>query len=134
MQTNTANVTHCNISSQCLVSFATCFTMLYVTFQIKAILIVIQFVGTAILLCIVGALTDERNNSPSKNIFPLMIGHLIMSIGLSYGYNCGFPINPARDLGPRIFTAVAGWGLEPFRYSVINSTPHEIQQIRTFYN
>ncbi|TNN67014.1 Aquaporin-3 [Liparis tanakae] len=30
------------------------------------------------------------------------------------GFNSGYAVNPARDLGPRLFTAVAGWGTEVF--------------------
>lgn len=95
-----------------------------------------KIVGTALLLCFVAALTDPKNNSPPKNIFPITIGQLIFSIGLSYGYNCGFALNPARDLGPRIFTAVAGWGIEPFRYlhlqvsKRIYSCPHFTSELR----
>ena len=37
--------------------------------------------------------------------------HRILS---SLGYNCGFPINPARDLGPRFFTYCAGYGSQVF--------------------
>ncbi len=80
---------------------------------------IFQIVGTSLLLCLIGALTDEKNNSPPKNIFPITIGQLIISIGSSFGYNCGYPLNPARDLGPRIFTAIAGWGKEPFRWAVL---------------
>jgi hypothetical protein len=32
----------------------------------------------------------------------------------SKGYNCGFPINPARDLSPRLFTLCVGYGREVF--------------------
>jgi glycerol uptake facilitator-like aquaporin len=38
-----------------------------------------------------------------------------MLIGMAFGLNAGYAINPARDLGPRLFTAVAGWGFEVFR-------------------
>lgn len=30
------------------------------------------------------------------------------------GYNCGYPINPARDLAPRLFTLCVGYGKEVF--------------------
>ena len=36
-------------------------------------------------------------------------------IGMTFGFNAGYAINPARDLGPRLFTAMAGWGGEVFR-------------------
>ncbi|MEQ1843616.1 MAG: aquaporin, partial [Verrucomicrobiales bacterium] len=36
-------------------------------------------------------------------------------IGMTFGFNSGYAINPARDLAPRIFTAIAGWGPEVFR-------------------
>ena len=32
-----------------------------------------------------------------------------MAVGISFGANAGYAINPARDFGPRLFTAVAGF-------------------------
>lgn len=32
-----------------------------------------------------------------------MIGLIVVVIGQSLGVNCGYAINPARDLGPRIY-------------------------------
>ena len=74
-----------------------------------------QFVGTAILLLVICALGDSRNNAPSANVGPLMTGLLVVGIGMCFGFNSGYAINPARDLGPRLFTLVAGWGSEVFR-------------------
>jgi glycerol uptake facilitator protein len=37
-----------------------------------------------------------------------MIGMLVLAIGLSLGGPSGYAINPARDLGPRIFGTLVG--------------------------
>jgi MIP family channel proteins len=72
-----------------------------------------QVVGTAFLLLVIMAIGDTRNNQ-TGNLAPIVIGFLVMVIGMSFGLNAGYAINPARDLGPRLFTAVAGWGTEVF--------------------
>jgi MIP family channel proteins len=73
-----------------------------------------QIFGTAILLLVIMAIGDARNNA-AGNLGPIVVGLLVMAIGMSFGFNAGYAINPARDLGPRLFTAVAGWGTEVFR-------------------
>ncbi|XP_034152499.1 aquaporin-3-like isoform X3 [Esox lucius] len=42
------------------------------------------------------------------------VGFVVLVIGQSMGFNSGYAVNPARDLGPRLFTAIAGWGGEVF--------------------
>jgi glycerol uptake facilitator protein len=37
------------------------------------------------------------------------VGAAVLLIGMTYGLNCGYAINPARDFGPRLFTVVAGF-------------------------
>ncbi|WAQ99001.1 AQP10-like protein [Mya arenaria] len=73
-----------------------------------------QIFGTALLLIGILAITDPDNMAPSKAMTALCVGLLVVAIGMTFGLNCGYAINPARDLGPRIFTAIGGWGLEPF--------------------
>ena len=68
-----------------------------------------QVIGTALLLLMILAITDELNAPPGANLAPLMIGLVVVAIGMSFGGMHGYPINPARDLGPRLFTALAGF-------------------------
>ena len=74
-----------------------------------------QLVGTALLVGVIFAITDARNAPPAAGLAPLVVGLLVVAIGASFGANAGYAINPARDLGPRLFTALAGWGGEVFR-------------------
>ncbi|XP_068683420.1 aquaporin-3-like [Montipora capricornis] len=73
-----------------------------------------QLFGTALLVSCVFAILDRNNNAPDKGVAPVLIGLVVFVIGTSFGFNCGYPINPARDLGPRMFIAMAGWGGEVF--------------------
>lgn len=72
-----------------------------------------QIVGTAILMLVISAISDARNNS-TGNVGPVAVGFLVMALGMSFGFNAGYAINPARDLGPRLFTFIGGWGSEVF--------------------
>lgn len=69
-----------------------------------------QIVGTAFLVMLVAALIDLRNMAVQSNLGPLLIGFVVAAIGMSFGPNAGYAINPARDFGPRLFTFAAGWG------------------------
>jgi len=68
-----------------------------------------QTIGTALLVLLIFAVTDERNQLPAGNMAPLIIGLIVVAIGISFGGMHGYAINPARDFGPRLFTAVAGF-------------------------
>lgn len=69
-----------------------------------------QIVGTAILVLLIAALIDHRNQAPAGNMAPLTIGFIVAVISCSYGTNAGAALNPARDFGPRLFAYLAGWG------------------------
>lgn len=73
-----------------------------------------QVVGTALLVLGIFAISDRRNAGPTAG-GPVLVGALVVGIGMTFGFNAGYAINPARDLGPRVFTAIAGWGGEVFR-------------------
>jgi MIP family channel proteins len=74
-----------------------------------------QVVGTALLVGVIFAITDTRNSPAPAGLAPVVVGLLVLLIGATYGFNSGYAINPARDLGPRLFTFVAGWGGDVFR-------------------
>ena len=69
-----------------------------------------ELIGTALLVGIVLALIDEFNVAPRANMAPLIVGFTVLAIGMSFGANSGYAINPARDLGPRLFAWAQGWG------------------------
>jgi glycerol uptake facilitator protein len=69
-----------------------------------------QIIGTAILLFLILAITDLRNNAPVASIAPFMIGLIVVGIGMAWGTLAGYAINPARDFGPRLASFVTGYG------------------------
>ncbi len=73
-----------------------------------------QIVGTAFLLILVLAITDGRNLAPAGNMGPWLVGAAVGAIGMSFGPNAGYAINPARDFGPRIIAWLFGWGKVAF--------------------
>src|SRR6202162_5983153 len=68
-----------------------------------------QVIGTALLLLLILAISDECNAPPGANLAPLVIGLVVVAIGMSFGGMHGYAINPARDFGPRLFTVCAGF-------------------------
>jgi glycerol uptake facilitator protein len=69
-----------------------------------------QVVGTAILVFVIFALTTATNNPPMANLGPVVVGLLVVGIGMAWGVNAGYAINPARDFGPRLAELITGYG------------------------
>jgi glycerol uptake facilitator protein len=69
-----------------------------------------QIVGTFFLVLFVWAVTDEYGIPVGANMAPWIVGMIVMAVGISFGANAGYAINPARDFGPRLFAWIAGWG------------------------
>uniref|UniRef100_A0A8D2P2L7 Uncharacterized protein n=1 Tax=Zosterops lateralis melanops TaxID=1220523 RepID=A0A8D2P2L7_ZOSLA len=73
-----------------------------------------EFTATVMLILGNMVIHDEKNNAAIKGAQPMLTGMLVLGIGLGMGLNTGYAINPSRDLPPRIFTAIAGWGTAVF--------------------
>uniref|UniRef100_A0A673Z249 Aquaporin 3a n=1 Tax=Salmo trutta TaxID=8032 RepID=A0A673Z249_SALTR len=73
-----------------------------------------QTIGTAALIVCILAIVDPHNNPIPQGLEAFTVGFVVLVIGLSMGFNSGYAVNPARDLGPRLFTSLAGWGTEVF--------------------
>jgi glycerol uptake facilitator protein len=69
-----------------------------------------QVIGTAILIFVIFALSDARNRSPLANLAPFIVGLLVVAIGMAWGTDAGYAINPARDFGPRLASFFTGYG------------------------
>jgi len=69
-----------------------------------------EFVGTALLVGLILAIVDGKNQPVQANLNPMIIGFLIVAIGASFGLNTGYAINPARDFGPRLWIAIVSGG------------------------
>ncbi|DBA01957.1 TPA: hypothetical protein N0F65_006690 [Lagenidium giganteum] len=72
---------------------------------------VIEAAGTMFLMLMIRALTDAENGArPSDQQVPFYIGFTLASIISFVAPFTQAGLNPARDLGPRIVAALAGWG------------------------
>ncbi|XP_056300586.1 aquaporin-10a [Pseudoliparis swirei] len=73
-----------------------------------------QVVGTGMLMLCILSLDEKRNAPAPPKLIPPIVATVVLGISMSMSANCGAAINPARDLGPRLFTLTAGWGTEVF--------------------
>ena len=78
-----------------------------------------EFLGSALLVGLIFAITDGRNQPIQGNMNPLIIGLLIVALGASFGLNTGYAINPARDFGPRLWIALVSDGASLTSYTWI---------------
>jgi glycerol uptake facilitator protein len=71
----------------------------------------IEALGTAILLFFIFALVDHHNqDAPDGKLAPFFIGFAVAIIISVLAPLTQAGLNPARDLGPRLFALLAGWG------------------------
>ncbi|KAI6195663.1 hypothetical protein M3Y94_01014200 [Aphelenchoides besseyi] len=75
-----------------------------------------QIVATAVFCLIIAHTVDKRNNYPTW-VQPFVIGTGFVLIGSAFALNAGYPCNPARDFGPRLFTLIFGYGTGVFGFN-----------------
>lgn len=74
----------------------------------------VEVIGTAILVTVILGLTDHRNTERPQGLAPVLIGLTVTLLISLLGPLTMACFNPARDLAPRIFSSLAGWGTVPF--------------------
>lgn len=70
----------------------------------------VEALGTAVLVLVILCATDGRNPSRPGVLTAAMIGLTVTMLISLFAPLTMAGFNPARDLGPRIFSAMAGWG------------------------
>jgi len=75
-----------------------------------------EFLGATILLLVICAITDKRNGPPPPGLVPLVLFITILGMISALSSQTELGINPARDLGPRILTAMVGYGKQVFTF------------------
>lgn len=67
-----------------------------------------EFLASAILMFCIYACLDNG----AGHLMPLCLFFIVFGIGCAWGWLTGYAINPARDLGPRLMSYMAGYGTE----------------------
>lgn len=75
-----------------------------------------EFLGAFVLMFVVLAIGDKKNCPVPAGLAPLALYFLILGLGASLGVETAYAINPARDFGPRLLTAAAGYGSQVWNY------------------
>lgn len=70
--------------------------------------VIAEFFGTFVLMWGIAASGDSKNMGLKDNLGALIVGFAVLAVGLSLGGPSGYSINPARDLGPRLFGLIVG--------------------------
>lgn len=77
--------------------------------------VLVELCGTAVLMFVILGLTNPANRAATASHAPWAIGLTITVLISLFAPLTMAGFNPARDLGPRIIAAIAGWGPEVFR-------------------
>ncbi|KAI9557849.1 hypothetical protein GHT06_014599 [Daphnia sinensis] len=75
---------------------------------------------TMIFMLIICVVTNAKYSKVPSFLQPLYIGFTLLAMGVAYGSNGGYALNPARDLAPRLVTYFGGWGPRVFSFRGYN--------------
>jgi len=83
-----------------------------------------EVLGTFLLVLVIASIFSKAVSAsgPTPGLGPFLVGAVVWAIGLSLGGTTCFPINPARDLGPRIahsLLPIAGKGDSDWGYAMV---------------
>jgi len=78
-----------------------------------------EFFGTALLALAIFGFTAGGNRSGPGQMTPLAIGFTLTTLICIFAPLTMAGFNPARDLGPRLFSSLAGWDSHPFQVNGI---------------
>jgi glycerol uptake facilitator protein len=75
----------------------------------------IEVICTAVLLLVIFSVTDPKNSERPQGLAPAYIGLTVTLLISLVGPLTMACFNPARDLAPRMFSSLVGWGSLPFK-------------------
>ena len=83
-----------------------------------------EVIGTFVLVVVIASIFSKAVSAagPAAALGPFLVGGVVWAIGLCLGGTTCFPINPARDLGPRIahwILPIAGKGSSDWGYAPV---------------
>ncbi|CAK4096901.1 unnamed protein product [Aphanomyces euteiches] len=73
-----------------------------------------EMIGTALLVFTIFNVDDPANMPTNRVMKPLTVGLIVVVLVQSFSLSTGAALNPARDFGPRVLSACAGWGSQVF--------------------
>jgi glycerol uptake facilitator protein len=80
----------------------------------------IEIIGTAVLSLVVFSLTNPKNETMKDGFVPPIIGLAVGSLVAGIAPLTQACFNPARDLGPRLVSFLAGWKVTSFTGCWVN--------------
>ncbi|XP_057370632.1 aquaporin-3-like [Daphnia carinata] len=79
-----------------------------------------EILCTTIFMLVICVVTNPKHLKVPSYLQPLYIGFTLLAVGVAYGSNGGYALNPARDLAPRLVSYLGGWGKRVFSFRGYN--------------